>query len=406
MIARLALWLHFLHQIARGQHLPGADPPPFIPDCEGDILFLLDSSGSVSYYEFANVKGFIGGLLQPFTFGPNDVQTSIIHISTTPVLEFPFNQHASSHAVQKAIQDTKQYMGDTNTGQALSFAKEKLFTEQAGARASVPKVLVWVTDGISTDDIAEPMKLLKDMGVTVFVVSTGRGNYRELSAAASEPPEDHLHFVDVDDLPIITKSLRDSIIEASSPAQILISDSRAHSFQVSWSPTPDNVVAYHVLYGPLPGNSVELLEVEGTQNSTMVEHLMPNTTYLVTVAARYKSGKEKALSAKACTQEEHSKVRHLRFEDVGPNSLKASWEAADGNVLGYQVRCRRQAGSLSLLSVPAQVHNIVLTDLAAGTPNKICVKPMYRNTAGRRLCRTVHTEAATSTKAYEIPQPV
>ncbi|XP_030041504.1 von Willebrand factor A domain-containing protein 1 isoform X1 [Microcaecilia unicolor] len=498
MIARLALYLHVFHQIALGQHIPAADPPPFIPDCEGDILFLLDSSGSVSYYEFANVKGFIGELLQPFTFGPNDVQASMIHISTTPILEFPFNQHTSSHAVQQAIQDTKQYMGDTNTGQALSFAKEKLFTEQAGARANVPKVLLWVTDGISTDDIAEPMKLLKDMGVTVFVVSTGRGNYRELSAAASQPPEDHLYFVDVDDLPIITKDLRDSIIEvirakrlkaqditsssfrltwpqllsastghyvveyapvsdtsrklrksvtgdqtgvivsnlapettyevtlipetnvhymhpqtirvttleeAISPAQILISDSRAHSFQVSWSPTPDNVVGYHVLYGPLPGNSVELLEVEGNQNSTTVDHLMPNTTYLVTVAARYKSGKEKALSAKACTQEENSKVRHLRFEDVGPNSLKASWDAADGNVLGYQVRCRRQAGSSSLLSVPGQVHNVVLKDLAAGTSNKICVKPMYRSTAGRRLCRMVHIEAASTTKGYEIPPP-
>ncbi|XP_029434403.1 von Willebrand factor A domain-containing protein 1 [Rhinatrema bivittatum] len=498
MIARLALYLHVLQQVARGQHIPEADPPPFIPDCEGDLLFLLDSSGSVSYYEFANVKRFIAGLLQPFTFGPNDVQTSIVHISTTPVLEFPFHQHTSSRAVQQAIQATKQRMGDTNTGQALSFAKEKLFTEQAGARVRVPKVLVWITDGISTDDIAEPMELLKDMGVTVFVVSTGRGNYKELSAAASQPPEAHLHFVDVDDLPIITKELRDSIIEvirakrlkavditsnsfrltwpqllssstghyvleyapvsdasrklrkavpgdhtgvtvsnlapettyevtlipesniqylhpqstrvttleeAISPAQILISDSRAHSFQVSWAPTLDSVVGYHVLYGPLPGNAVNLLEVEGNQNSTTVDQLLPNTTYLVTVAALYKSGKEKALSAKACTQEENSKVRHLRFEDMGPNNLKASWDAADGNVLGYQVRCRRQAGSSSLVSVAAQVHNVLLTDLTAGTSSKICVKPMYSSMAGRGLCRTVHVQAATSAKGYKSAEP-
>uniref|UniRef100_A0A8C2THZ2 von Willebrand factor A domain-containing protein 1 n=1 Tax=Coturnix japonica TaxID=93934 RepID=A0A8C2THZ2_COTJA len=360
---------------------------PSISNSEGDILFLLDSSGSVSYYEFSKVKEFMWDLVRPFTFGPNDVQTSIIHISTTPTMEFPFDRYLSRGAVQQAIKDTRQLMGDTNTGKALSFAKEKLFSNDAGARPDVPKVLVWVTDGFSSDDISEPMQLLKDMGVTVFIVSTGRGNYLELSAAASQPPEKHLHFVDVDDLPIITKELRDTMlanrlhavdITSSSfrltwpqllsqetgyytlqyaptddlaakrttqvsgahtsltlsnlapettyevalipesnvhyfspqtirvttlAGKVLISDSRPHSFQVSWAPTPDSVTSYQVLYGPLRGNSAQLIEVDGTRNSTIVENLAPNTTYLVTVTAIYSSGKEKSLSAKACTQE-------------------------------------------------------------------------------------------------------
>uniref|UniRef100_A0A2D4M848 VWFA domain-containing protein n=1 Tax=Micrurus spixii TaxID=129469 RepID=A0A2D4M848_9SAUR len=184
---------------------------PTLSDLEGDLLFLLDSSGSVSYYEFSRIKEFIAELLLPFTFGPHDVQTGIVHISTTPILEFPFDRHFSTGAIQHAIRNIQQVMGDTNTGQTISFAKEKLFTAEAGARPNVPKVLVWVTDGFSKDDVAQPMQLLKDMGVTVFIVSTGRGNYLELSAAASQPPEKHLHFVDVDDLGLITKELQDSI---------------------------------------------------------------------------------------------------------------------------------------------------------------------------------------------------
>ncbi|KFQ28585.1 von Willebrand factor A domain-containing protein 1, partial [Merops nubicus] len=367
-----------------------------VSSSEGDLLFLLDSSASVSYYEFSRVKEFMWDLVQPFTFGPRDVQTSIIHISTTPTMEFPFDQNLSGESLHQAIRGTQQLMGDTNTGKALSYAKEKLFSNEAGARPNVPKVLVWVTDGFSTDDISEPMQLLKDMGVTVFIVSTGRGNYLELSAAASQPPEKHLHFVDVDDLPIITQELRDAILdviqanrlhavdvtsssfrltwpqlltqdtdyytleyaprddlarkktkqvsgahtslvlsnlapettyevalipesnvlyfppqttrvttlpEEISPAQVLISESGPYSFHVSWAPTLDSVTGYQVLYGPLPGNSVKLLEVDGKHNSTLVEHLAPNTTYLVTVTAVYRSGKEKSLSAKACTQE-------------------------------------------------------------------------------------------------------
>uniref|UniRef100_A0A8D0LB53 von Willebrand factor A domain-containing protein 1 n=1 Tax=Sphenodon punctatus TaxID=8508 RepID=A0A8D0LB53_SPHPU len=485
----LWLWL----QVALGQAIPKKGPKPLTPALEGDLLFLVDSSGSVSYYEFSRVKEFIADLLRPFHFGPKDVQTSIIHISTEPTMEFPFDRYLSTEAVQHAIRSTQQLMGYTNTGQALSYAKEKLFTDEAGARADVPKVLVWVTDGFSTDDLSQPMKLLKDMGVTVFIVSTGRGNYLGLSAAASQPPEKHLHFVDVDDLPIITKELRESITdviraqrlravditpsgfrltwpkllsrntgfyvleyaptgdparkltkqlsgdhtglslsnlspqttyevvlipesnerymppqttrvttlqEEITPARVVISESRPHSIRVSWFPTPDNVAAYQVLYVLLPGNSVKLVEVDGSHNTTVLENLAPNTTYLVTVSAIYKSGKEKALSAKACTQEENSKVKHLRFEDLGPSTLKASWYPADGDVQGYRVRCRRQAGPSSLISVSPQIHSVLLTEMPPGTANKVCVKPIYKNLPGKRLCRMVHRRHATAAQGY------
>ncbi|KAJ7306420.1 hypothetical protein JRQ81_009769 [Phrynocephalus forsythii] len=484
-------------QVALAQSLLHRGPQPSAPDLEGDLLFLLDSSGSVSYYEFSRVKEFIADLLRPFTFGPHDVQTGVVHISTVPSLEFPFDRYLSSKEVQHALRGIKQKMGDTNTGKALSFAKDKLFTAAAGARADVPKVMVWVTDGFSTDDISQPMQLLKDMGVTVFIVSTGRGNYLELSAAASKPPEKHLHFVDVDDLTIITKQLRDSIAEVMqakrlrateissnsfrliwpnlltrdtgyyvleyapngeprhkarrqmpgdhttivvdnlmpqttyevalipesneryitpqvtrvttleeviSPVQILVSDSLSHSVRVSWAPTPDSVATYQIMYGPLPGNSVKVVEVKGTLNSTILEDLKANTTYLVTVTAVYKSGKEKALSAKACTQEESSKIKHLRFEEMSPTTVKASWDPADGSVVGYRVRCRRQAGPSTLLSVSPQIHSVLLSDLAAGSVNKVCVKPVYKNLPGRGLCRMVHIQPASATRSYRHRQ--
>ncbi|XP_053256712.1 von Willebrand factor A domain-containing protein 1 [Podarcis raffonei] len=496
MSSRALLFLLWLH-VALGQTLLQRGPRPIAPDLEGDLLFLLDSSGSVSYYEFSRVKEFIADLLRPFAFGPHDVQTGVVHISTTPTMEFPFDRYLSTGAVQHAIRSIQQVMGDTNTGKALSFAKDMLFSGKAGARADVPKVMVWVTDGFSTDDISQPMQLLKDMGVTVFIVSTGRGNYLELSAAASQPPEKHLHFVDVDDLTIITNDLRDSIAgviqakrlratdistssfrliwpkfltretgyyvleyaptgdprrkltkqltgdhtsflvnnlvpqttyevalipesnerymppqttrvttleEPISPARVLISDSRPHSIRVSWAPTPDSVSAYQVLYGPLPGNAVKLVEVDGSLNSTILDDLTANTTYLVTVSAIYKSGKEKALSAKACTAEENSRIKHLHFEDLSPTTVKASWEPADGSVLGYRVRCRRQAGSSTLLSVSPQIHSVLLSDLAEGSTNKVCVKPVYRNQQGKGVCRMVHKQPASAVGSYRHRQ--
>ncbi|NXK90272.1 VWA1 protein, partial [Formicarius rufipectus] len=108
-------------------------------------------------------------------------------------------------------------------------------------------------------------------------------------------PESNVHYFPPQTTRVTT------LAEEISPAQVLISEPGPCSFHVSWAPTLDSVMGYQVLYGPLPGNSVEVLEVDGRHNSTVVENLAPNTTYLVTVTAIYRSGKEKSLSAKACT---------------------------------------------------------------------------------------------------------
>ncbi|XP_027711302.1 von Willebrand factor A domain-containing protein 1 isoform X2 [Vombatus ursinus] len=492
MIVWAALGLLCL-RLALGQSIPEPGPATHSPAAHGDLLFLLDSSASVSYYEFSRVKEFVGQLVQPLPLGPGAVQTSMVHVGSKPTVEFSFDQHRSGAAAQEAIRAAKQLMGDTNTGLALDLAKEQLFTTKAGARPGVRKVLVWVTDGGSSDDAQAPMQALKDLGVTVFIISTGRGNFLDLSAAASQPPEKHLRFVDVDDLQIIIPELRGSILEAMrpqelhatevtshsfrlawppllsgdsgyyllevapsadpgakqsrhllgnetgwfwdglepsttykvvlvpesnlqylapqttqvttleeevSPAWILISHSKPHSFHVSWAPTPVGVLRYEVLYGPLPGGEAQLLQVPATKNSTTLENLSPNTTYLVTVAAIYRSGREKALSAKACTQEVASKIGHLYFQSLGSSTVKASWDSAEGDVQGYQVRCQRQVGPPSLLSVSPQTHSVVLTGLAAGTTNHVCVTPIYQSHAGSRRCQTVRMHPVTPAPEY------
>ncbi|XP_038677638.1 von Willebrand factor A domain-containing protein 1 [Scyliorhinus canicula] len=430
----LAVWI--LHRTAGAEHS--------IDDAQGDLLFLMDSSGSILPYEFTQLKMFVVDLLEPFTISPSDVQVSFMHISDNPMVEFPFNKYTSSTDLQRALQSMDQKLGDTNTGKALTHAKDTMFTQKTGARADVPKVLVWLTDGISSDDISEPTQILKDLGVTIFIVSTGRGNYIELKAAASEPSERRLYYVDPDDIDVITEELRNEILEiirtkklralditASSfrllwpkllssdtdyylieytplteplrkswktvtrdetsvvlrellpettyevkltpisnsnyhkslvtkvttledeisPQTVLITDSLPRSFRVSWAPTLLGVASYEVLYGILPGGEPSLLTIDSSQNSTVVNNLEPNTTYLVTVSALYHSGRTKALSAKACTQDVwtvNSNVNNMKLTDITPTSVIASWDPGRGTVLHYKVQCTRHRRSPSI----------------------------------------------------------
>ncbi|XP_078498533.1 von Willebrand factor A domain-containing protein 1 isoform X3 [Lissotriton helveticus] len=368
----IALSLYTWLQLALGQNIPEADPPQFIPDCEGDVLFLTDSSGSVSYKEFSQVKAFVADLIQPFTFGPQDVQTSVIHISTVPVVEFPFDQHGSSESMQRAIRDMTQRMGDTNTGQALSLAKEKLFTDEAGARPSVPKVLVWVTDGISTDDISQPMELLKDMGVTVFIVSTGRGNYLELSQAASQPTEKHLHFVDVDDLHIITKELRDDIIEVIRAQRLKALDVTTRSFRLTWPRLLSIGTGYYVVeYASMAEPHRKLrMNVAGDQTEVLVRGLAPGTTYNVTLIPESNEQFVHHQNIKVTTLKEVIWGEKLKALDINTTSFRLTWPQLLSIDTGYylvEYTTMAEPQKKLRVKVAGDQPGVVLKDLAPGT---------------------------------------
>lgn len=182
--------------------------------CEGDVLFLLDSSGSVSSYDHSRMLTFLSELLLPFSLGEDQVRIGLLQVGTHPRLEFGFDAHNTQNGLQGALRNIKPLRGDTNTVEALHMAKERVLRPGApdGARSGLPRVLLWLTDGVKPGDVIGPMAELREEGVAVLVVSTGHGNYQVLREVVSPSIEDHLYFVDIDDMSIITEDVRDAII--------------------------------------------------------------------------------------------------------------------------------------------------------------------------------------------------
>lgn len=182
--------------------------------CEGDVLFLLDSSGSVSSYEHSRMLNFLSELLQPFSLGEDQVRIGLLQVGTEPRLEFGFDTHGTQSGLQGSLRNTKPLRGDTKTVKALKLAKERVLRPgvPGGARAGLPRVLVWLTDGVNPGDVIRPMAELRQEGIAVLVVSTGHSNYLVLREVVTAPLENHLYFVDIDDMSIITDDLRDAII--------------------------------------------------------------------------------------------------------------------------------------------------------------------------------------------------
>lgn len=176
--------------------------------CEGDVLLLLDSSGSIANYEFSRLLLFAAELLRPFSLGLGHVRVALLQVGTTPDLRFGLDVHHDQESLKKALQSVTHLQGDTNTVAALGVA-QRLLTE---TQNNVPKVVVWLTDGLQPGDVDAPMAELKAQGVSVLIVSAVHGDYRVLQRVATPPLESHLYFVDMDDVDIITEDLREAII--------------------------------------------------------------------------------------------------------------------------------------------------------------------------------------------------
>lgn len=92
--------------------------------------------------------------------------------------------------------------------------------------------------------------------------------------------------------------------EVQTLSTVTVSESSSSSVRVSWAPLlPHLIQAYQVEYSALPSGPLRVISVNNRQDSIVLTDLQPDTQYLVTISARQSSGKERAMSVKACTQE-------------------------------------------------------------------------------------------------------
>ncbi|XP_014022319.1 von Willebrand factor A domain-containing protein 1-like [Salmo salar] len=482
--------------------------------CEGDILLLLDSSGSVSSYEFSRLLHFLSELLLPFSLGRGQVRAGLLQVGTEPHLEFGLDAHSTQPGLQGALQRTRQLQGDTNTEAALRLAQGLLARAGAGDELELPKVLVWLTDGVQPGMVDGPMAELRRAGVSLLAVSTGHGNYQVLQRVVTPPIESHLYFVDIDDISIITEDLREAIIElirvdrlrvvqvsshsavlqwrpvlgsntdfysffryssvlpgggegqpnggassggqyhrrtlprdaswvelrglqpdtiytasltpnsqsnhdylntlsvtfttlpeVLSPAVVTVADSGPDRVRVSWGPLQtEHVQRYQIEYGALPSGQVHTVRLHGDQNSTLLTGLEPDTQYLVTVSALYSTGKEKAMSVKACTQEVLPALADLQLTPVGCDAVQVRWWGHDEGLRAYWLNWERgetqspSRPAFSSLYLPPGSLSTLLTHLAPSS--RVCVSPVYRMARGEGLCCTARTQTGLILRAH------
>ncbi|XP_076078882.1 matrilin-1-like [Mytilus galloprovincialis] len=177
--------------IAQGGDLEISRPPITNFTGKRDIVFILDSSGSVGTENFEIMKNFARSITRQYTVGNTATQFGLDVFSTTVTTEIKLNRYNKcARCLRRRIRLAKYKGKLTTTFFALDHARINSFSESYGARTGVPKIAIVMTDGKSQnqDKTCDSAEDLRTSGVTIIVVPIGNGvDDKEIECIASGP---------------------------------------------------------------------------------------------------------------------------------------------------------------------------------------------------------------------------
>uniref|UniRef100_A0A8C7CZN4 Collagen alpha-1(XII) chain n=1 Tax=Oncorhynchus kisutch TaxID=8019 RepID=A0A8C7CZN4_ONCKI len=341
-------------------------------DVQADVVLLVDGSYSIGLQNFAKVRAFLEVLVNSFNVGLDKIRLSLVQYSRDPHTEFALNTYNDIASVVKAVRTFPYRGGSTNTGKAMNYVREKIFISTRGARTSVPRVMVLITDGKSSDSFKDAATNLRNIDVEIFAVGVKDAVRSELEAIANAPAATHVYTV-----------------EDFDPFNIsMFSEVTSRSFRVTWTIDSTNVMSYLVRFRKaedITGDYISLA-VPADTTSAILPHLTPFTTYEVNVFAQYDKGDSFPLSGEETTLEGKG-LKGLSVSEETTDSFRVSWLAAPGPVVRYRLSYIPMTGGGEVLE--AQTNgpdtSIVLQELFPITTYRVSVSAEYTSGLGDEM---------------------
>lgn len=145
---------------------------------EADLVFVLDTSGSITDENFEKQKNFVKALASSFDPAATSHQLALMSYSGDAQIEVTFKNKTIQKDFEKAIDRVSHSKGRTRLDKALQLASSQLFAASGGSRPSVRKVMIVLTDGRQSQDfdtvpLSVAVRPLRQLGVKIYAVAIG-----------------------------------------------------------------------------------------------------------------------------------------------------------------------------------------------------------------------------------------
>lgn len=169
-----------------------------------DVVFLLDSSGSLQGSGFKQERDFILDFTSKLEIGgANQSRVGLVQFSTVARVRMSFFDLQTQASFRRVVNGLIYDAMDTNIFAAITTATPLFVAKRPG----VPQVLILVTDGEHNLALSKgisasvPAKALRDRGVLVYAVGIGRDAKKGFSKLVSYTgAEPRVFLADFNDL--------------------------------------------------------------------------------------------------------------------------------------------------------------------------------------------------------------
>ncbi|XP_074449636.1 collagen alpha-3(VI) chain isoform X2 [Larus michahellis] len=154
-----------------------------------DLIFLIDGSNNIGSVNFQAIRDFLVNLIESLRVGAQQIHIGVVQYSDQPRTEFALNSYSTKADVLDAVKALSFRGGEeANTGAALEFVVENLFTQAGGSRIeeAVPQILVLISGGESSDDIREGVLAVKQASIFSFSIGVLNADSAELQQIATD----------------------------------------------------------------------------------------------------------------------------------------------------------------------------------------------------------------------------
>lgn len=104
---------------------------------DADVIFLLDSSGSVSRDEFRQMKEFVISISEKFSIGYTKTRIGAAAYSSKAFLGFNLNTFNSANKLRNALSSLPYIYGNTNIAAGLQLVRNRMLHYKAGDRPQI-----------------------------------------------------------------------------------------------------------------------------------------------------------------------------------------------------------------------------------------------------------------------------
>ena len=165
-----------------------------------DLIFVLDSSGSIGSRNFQLVRNFVANVVTQLDIGPDRSRVGLITFSSSAIVQFGLNTYRTNTSLLQAIARIPYSGGGTNTQAGLN-TLISIFSTTFGARPRVdgiPRIAVVVTDGRSNSPSATIAAANRVHANNLLTYAVGVGsnlNMDELNAIATDPDSQYVRLL-------------------------------------------------------------------------------------------------------------------------------------------------------------------------------------------------------------------